>query len=167
MAKAIPIALEPEPVTVIGLGSPFGDDRAGWRVAELLEDRIPASCARILRLDRPGPALLDEIAGGAEAILVDAGITGQRPGKIHRFAVADFIATPLARSSHAVGLADTLTLGKALGILPSVLRLYLVSIDADEADRPEGALTPPVEAAVRSLACEIAHYLTSKPIRQL
>lgn len=44
----------PKPVQIIGIGSPFGDDRAGWEVIRRLEQR--AATRAESAADRPGPA---------------------------------------------------------------------------------------------------------------
>lgn len=146
-------------MTVIGVGSPFGDDRLGWRVIEALEGRIPPSRARMRKLDRPGPSVLDELAGRGEAVLVDGAVTGDVPGTIHRYSAEQVLSPATTTSSHELGLAEALALGKALGILPPRLTLYLVSLDPVETAEPDAALTPPVEDAARAVADEIQRRL--------
>ena len=145
---------------LVGLGSPFGDDQVGWRVAQALEDMLQGSAdaepVRVLCLDRPGPALLDAIAGRDEAILVDATADGSPPGTVHQVAAETVMAEPRSSSSHGLGPGHALQLGHALGILPPRLSIYLVSIDPSHTGHPDGAdLTPPVAAAVLPLAQEI------------
>ena len=142
---------EPEPRLIIGLGSPFGDDRVGWHVATELAARLPAQRARVRCLDRPGPALLDAMAGYRDGILIDAAQTGRAPGTILRRRPAQLAASMAAGrsvgSSHVLGLAETLALGNLLGLLPPRLTLYLISIDPAATDDTEGPLTPPVARA--------------------
>lgn len=142
-------------MTVVGLGSPFGDDQVGWRVADALERGPDRACVWVLRLDRPGPALLDAIAGRAEAILVDAAATGSSPGTVHRLDTEDILTAPPVASSHGLGLAHALRLGRALGILPPRLTLFLVSIDPHLAEEPDTRLSPSVQAAVEPLVARI------------
>ena len=77
-----------KPHTVIlGVGSPFGDDRAGWVVAEAVRASAwfrsvaPGSVAAEC-LDRPGANLLTALEGVTHAVLIDAmrksSQTGQR-----------------------------------------------------------------------------------------
>jgi hydrogenase maturation protease len=153
-------AFDPAPVTIIGIGSPFGDDRVGWSVADALAERLSASEARVLKLDRPGTALLDEVAGRHRAVLVDAAATGAAAGTLHCIALEDLPATS-AGSSHGLGLADALQLGRSLGVLPAHLCLYLVSIDPDNARLPGADLTPAVAAAVEPLAAAICKRLVA------
>jgi hydrogenase maturation protease len=139
-------------VTIIGLGSPFGDDRVGWRVAEILAAKLPAELAGVLRLDRPGPMLLNELAGRARVILIDAAATGDPPGRL--YCMADAALTPAMDtvSSHGLGLIQTLQLGRALDLLPPQLDLFLITIDPARTRDPDTDLSDPVAAAVAPLA---------------
>jgi hydrogenase maturation protease len=124
-------------------------------VADALERGPDRACVKVLRLDRPGPALLDAIAGRAEAILVDAAVTDCSPGTVHRVDAEDILTAPSVASSHGLGLAHALKLGRALGILPPRLTLFLVSIDPPLAEEPDIGLSPSVQAAVEPLATRI------------
>ena len=50
-------------VRIVGVGSPFGEDRVGWLAAcyleKQLERRYPGAVLRCDLLDRPGSVLLD------------------------------------------------------------------------------------------------------------
>ncbi len=123
-------------VRVIGVGSPFGDDAAGLRVAEsLAADGVEAvACARPLER-------LDALDGVEAAVLVDATRSGRAPGTVHEPALEELReARPL--SSHGVGVREALELARALGCAPK--RLAIVGI---EAERTEGL---EVSAAVRA-----------------
>jgi len=153
-------------VTIIGLGSPFGDDRVGWRVAEALGTCLPAEQARILSLDRPGPALLEALAGRSEVILIDAAATGTPPGTLHRLADVAMADTLESVSSHDLGPLQTLRLGRALGMLPPRLELYVISIDPARARDPSADLSAPVAAAVGPLADVICRRLKAASWRR-
>lgn len=144
-------ATETEPLTVIGLGSPFGDDQVGWWIAERLRQRVPPSIARVLIRDRPGTSVLEEIAGGPAAMLIDAAHTGAAAGTIQCLSPAEIEPRAGVWSSHDMRLGESLCLGRALGILPADLRLYLVSIDPSGAVEPTASLTPRVLTAARAL----------------
>ena len=58
-------------IRIIGLGSPFGDDQVGWRVIELLQDRLDPQ-VDLVALDRPGAALINWMAGAQRLVIVDA-----------------------------------------------------------------------------------------------
>ena len=58
---------------VIGIGSPLGADQAGWRVVEQLQQLQQHHSIRdldSLQLDRPGVALLQQMRGYQQVILV-------------------------------------------------------------------------------------------------
>lgn len=117
-------------VAVVGIGSPAGDDRAGWLVAQALATRrgvrVPAG-VEVRMLDRPGPALLEAIAGVDVAVLVDAMRSGAVRGTVRRFDLAGALTLRSAPvSSHGFGLAETLALGAALERLPPVLVVYAI-----------------------------------------
>ena len=147
-------------ITIVGIGSPWGDDRVGWCVADALAARLNASTARVLKLDRPGAALLPEIAGRRHVVLVDAAVTGAGAGTLRCIAL-DELPSTAAVSSHGFGLAETLKLAQSLGELPAALWLYVVSIDAEAAVRPEADLTPAVAAAVAPLTDAICRRLAT------
>lgn len=67
-------APDPTPLTILGLGSPWGDDRVGWDVADRLARLLPPTRASIIKLDRPGVDLLRQIAGRACVLLIDAAV---------------------------------------------------------------------------------------------
>ena len=143
---------------IVGLGSPFGDDRVGWHVAEAVRSsrrlqnlaghRIQVEC-----LDRPGPDLLQHFAAADHVILIDAVRSGAPTGRIWELSVdqlADVSVAP--SSSHAFGLAHTLALAKALGELPRSLLLFGV-----EAGSTSGAagLSLRVASAIPRLVARI------------
>jgi hydrogenase maturation protease len=95
-------------------------------------------------------ALLDAWAGAALAIVIDAVRSGAPPGTIHR---VDLDARPPAAalrlgSTHAVGLAEAIELGRALDRLP--VRLALYGIEGARFETGAG-LTPAVARAVETL----------------
>jgi len=150
-------------IRVVGVGSPFGDDRAGWLVAERLAPALGAHGARVevCALDRPGPALLHAVAGCEVAIVIDAVSGTAEAGTIHRLDVSAFAAdAPTgAASAHAFGLAESLRLGAALNLLPPRLLVYGIEVG------PVGlgeALSPEVVAAADRLASEIMAVIESE-----
>jgi hypothetical protein len=67
---------------IVGLGSPAGDDQAGWKLVEMLGERLPAGAhACALR----EPTKLWDVLGGCERLIViDAVRTGRAPGTVCR-----------------------------------------------------------------------------------
>jgi hydrogenase maturation protease len=174
MRYALP-APNPAPVTLVGLGSPWGDDRVGWCVADAVARRLRgtrgAAQARVVKLDRPGIGLLDEIAECPRVFLVDAADSGAVAGTLHSIPLDALSAAPWgapnptpgtllgAASTHGIGVAETLALGRGLGVLPAELRLYLVSIDPCRTRHSDRDLSPAVAAAVGPLMAIIYRRL--------
>lgn len=140
---------------VIGIGNPdAGDDGAGREVARRLALRCPPG-VQVVESDGGATGLLELWRGRRDVVLVDAAATpGGTPGEIHRF---DASAAPLpavlaTASSHGLGPAHAVELGRVLGFLPTRLTVLAV-----EGERFHGAgLSPPVTAAVERLAETLA-----------
>lgn len=113
---------------VVGVGSPFGADQTGWKVVE----RLPSTeDVERLSLDRPGLSLMDAIKGFDQVILVDAVQGSDQPLMIlGRDQLMKIASTSL--SSHAVGVAEAIALGSALGVLPERLDLVGVRIESEQ-----------------------------------
>ncbi|HEX9627208.1 MAG TPA: hydrogenase maturation protease [Acidiferrobacterales bacterium] len=138
---------------VLGIGSPFGDDRLGWVAAEMLRGRDGGHAVRIDTLDRPGAALIEAWRDERVVILIDAVRSGAPPGTVHRIGIEGLTAGGAALSSHALGVAGAVTLARALAALPAELSFY--GIEADPNWDGED-LSPPVRAALPALIEEIA-----------
>jgi hydrogenase maturation protease len=115
---------------IIALGSHGrGDDGVGLFVARLLSDKL-AGCSIIRGQDDP-MAILNAWQDAALAIIVDAAVSQSAPGTIHRL---ELDAAPLPRelarcSSHGVGLAEAVEIGRILGRMPERLIIYAVEAD--------------------------------------
>jgi hydrogenase maturation protease len=141
---------------VIGVGSPFGDDRAGWHVAAKLEAELrrtasPSLGVDIRACDRPGAALVHLLAGVQHAVIVDVALSaGSRPGSVRWLSEGE-IEARRGVSSHGFGVAEALALAHALGDAPS-----RVSVLAIAATRLQGeTLSAPVREAVPVAVREI------------
>ncbi len=120
---------------VIGIGSPFGEDRLGWYVIEKLRREFAATDRPVsfLALDRPGPALIEHMKDARGIVLIDALSNTGQPGRIQRLSPADIEGQESNRlSSHAIGIADTLQLARALGI---EARLMLIGMELPEQEQ--------------------------------
>lgn len=149
---------------VIGLGSPDrGDDAVGSAVARAVATRRP----EIAVADHEDPtALLDLWAGHNPVVVIDAVRSGALAGTVHWLETGP-AAPPVSTrawmqsgqgSTHAVGLAEMVELGRALGRLPS--RLVVVGIEADSFDHGE-PLTVRVAAAVPIAAARVCAAVTT------
>lgn len=134
---------------VLGVGSPAGDDQAGWLVVDALQGSGLDAC----KLDRPGATVVSLLEGVDHVILVDAMQGGGAPGRIQRFERHDWRSYGHGLSSHGFGVLDSLGLAQALGCLPERLDLYGIEIASAH---PGEAPGPEVRTAAALLAARIA-----------
>lgn len=137
-------------IRVIGLGSPFGDDRVGWRVIELLKGRLPPKID-LVALDRPGAALIDWMRQIDHLILIDAVSSGAAPGTLIRIDPVELEDGCSRLSSHDLALSATFRLAATLGCLPRRTEIYGVELGG-YSDEGLGAVA---EAAAAKLASVI------------
>lgn len=150
-------------VCILGIGSPSGDDQAGW----LTVDALLASGVRgrhgevvIEKLDRPGANLIPLLEKAGRVILVDAMQGRGRAGEIHHFDRENWAGYEQGLSSHGFGVLDALSLAKSLGSLPHRLDLYGIEIGSVLPGEEPG---DSIQAAARQLARLIAAELDCVP----
>lgn len=134
-------------VRIIGLGNEWrGDDAAGLVAARRLREKIGKG-AQVIEAQQAGTDLLDLMDGALVVLLIDAVSSGKPPGTIHRLdASTGPIARNLAcRSTHGVGVAETIELGRTLGRLPERVIIYGIEV-AETGWGP--SLSQPIEEAV-------------------
>jgi hydrogenase maturation protease len=133
-------------VSIIGIGSPFGEDSAGLEAARRLRAEPPPG-ARVICADRPGAGLLDLLEGAEVAILIDAARSGAPAGTLHDLDLrrTGAIASCLV-SSHQIGIREALELARALGRAPRFGRI--LAIEATAGVRRRRGLSPAVDAGV-------------------
>jgi hydrogenase maturation protease len=142
----------PQPrVLVAAIGNPDrGDDGAGALVAARLAGRLPADVALV---SRRGDvlALIDDWAGFDAVVCIDAAAAMGRPGRIDRIDAAGGELLPDASfaSSHAFGLAETITLARLLRSLPAIVIVYAIE---GACFAGGAAMTPEVTAAAAEVA---------------
>jgi hydrogenase maturation protease len=151
---------------VLALGNPErGDDGAGPAVARRLRERLGDGTAlRRIDLRRVGGEVTEILAAweGAERVIaIDAVRTGAPPGTIHRFEDTDLPGDlKSSPSSHGLGLAHAVALGRTLGRLPASLAIYGIEACSFE---PGAPLHPEVERAVEHLTRELVEELAAAP----
>jgi hydrogenase maturation protease len=142
-------------VRILGIGSPSGDDQAGWLTVDALRT-VGMVDVQIEKLDRPGANLISLMENASRVILIDAMQGNGGVGDIQRFDENDWPACSEGLSSHGFGVLAALTLARELGSLPARLDLYGIGIGSvlpgDEAGLE-------VQAAARRLAAMIAGSL--------
>ena len=151
------MSIDTELPVVIALGNRYrGDDGVAHTVVESLIER-QAPC-RVVANQDDSMALLNAWGSTGMAIIVDAAELRTQPGTIHRL---DLNTQPmphdLARcSSHGLGLAEALELGKVLDQLPQTLVIY--AIEAVQFNAGTN-MTPKVLTAAYAVADLIQHEL--------
>jgi hydrogenase maturation protease len=152
-------------VRILGIGSPSGDDQAGWLTIDaLLAAGVQADDALIIeKLDRPGANLIPLLDNNVWVILVDA-MQGNGPaGRIRCFHQKDWPQYTKGLSSHGFGVLDALLLARELGSLPPRIDLYGIEIGSANPGEQAG---DDIKAAAQQLARRIAADL-ALPMRLL
>lgn len=150
-------------VHIVGVGSPFGDDRAGWMATELLRaspfvGEEQAGVVEVSCCETPA-SLLAQDYGDAEAlVVVDAIRSGASPGTIRRLSAAELGQIEAPWSSHGLHIAEALALGQAMHALPAQVLLF--GIELESADTSE-TLSESVSQALPALVQRIEHEVAS------
>ncbi len=146
---------------VLGVGNADrGDDAAGPAVARNLRSLLHPSI-QIVEHGGEVTALIGQMEGAKRVFLIDACVSGARPGTIHRFdvSVAPLPAVALGLSSHGFGVAAAVELARALGQLPRQCIIYAIEAASFEIGAP---LSPSVAAGIvevaRRVLAEVASY---------
>lgn len=142
-------------VRIFGIGSPSGDDQAGWLTVDAL---LAAGLDGVVveKLDRPGANLVPLLENASRVILIDAMAGSGRVGEIRRFDQKDWPGYCQGLSSHGFGVLAALSLAQALGSLPPRLDLYGIEIGSAN---PGDEAGQEVQAAAQRLAAMIASSL--------
>ena len=142
---------------VLGIGSPFGDDQLGWEVVKLLRkcidlNQFSSDQLQLICCDRPGMYLLELMRNANTVFLIDAIKTGTACGTLHRFKNQEIetISNPL--SSHTLGVAEAIKMGRALDELPPNVILYGIEIGDIYY---QSSLAEPIMKAVKVLSKQI------------
>lgn len=143
---------------ILGIGNPDrGDDGIGPLVARRLIGRVPAGIA-VRERTGDALALIEDWAGHAMVVLVDAAAPVTSPGCIHRLdLLQDTLATEVVfASTHGFGVAEAVGLARTLGLLPAHLIAYAIE---GASFAPGAAMTPEVSAAADIVVARIAMEL--------
>lgn len=144
---------------VLGIGSPFGDDRVGWQVIKLLEQNasIKNYIPNSLHLechDRPGTNLFALTQSASKIILIDAVKTGAAIGTCHQFQQKEIEQLYPSISTHGIGIGYALKLGFELQLLPEDITLYGIEIG-------EISYTKELSPPIRRAAIQLHDFLTT------
>lgn len=129
---------------VLGVGSPWGDDRVGWELAE----RVAAGCGKDVEvrvLDRPGLGLIEHLRGAESVLILDAVLAGEShpAGSVVEVELCQLAPGALrSLSSHGFGVQEAIELAAKLGPLPARLGLIGVAVTAESVPaEPEASLS--------------------------
>jgi hydrogenase maturation protease len=132
---------------VAGLGSPLGDDQAGWMVVQMLGARSMPP-ARLVALREP-LRLLDELNGEDRLVVIDACRSGLPVGRLVRLCWPDpAVAMCWGSSSHGLDVGAVLTVAEQLGRLPP--HVVLIGVEAGTPCHSQD-LSPEVARALPAL----------------
>jgi hydrogenase maturation protease len=146
--------------SVIGIGNPWRrDDGVGVAVARAVEGSVPANVEVIAvtgDLTRAIPAW----EGSDPAVVIDGVRTGAPPGTVTRLGMDELVGVGDPGgglpSSHALGLAEALAIGRAVGAEPR--RLVVLTVEV--ADTGHGnQLSPAVATVVPEVAAQVRALL--------
>jgi hydrogenase maturation protease len=142
---------------VVGIGSPHGDDQAGWLLIEKLSSlELPDVHLRKAAV----PHNLLDWTGNCKALhVVDACHTED---DLHRIEVRDesclAMVVQLSRdnSSHDLGIATVIDLGRTLGVLPAKVIVWAIPGAQFEPGQPVSAgCRQEIDHCANSIATEI------------
>ncbi len=157
---------------VIGVGNPYrSDDGVGNVVLDELRSSHSAEGRfegfdGIEFVEESGEpvSLVQRWSGTSTAVLVDAVNSGREPGTIHRYEYAkgEWDISPETRpvSSHSLGIAEAVELGRVLDRLPE--RLVFLGVEVEDvsegvglSERVADAVAPAVRGIVEVLDCDV------------
>ena len=152
---------------VVGVGNDDrGDDGLGPLAARLLADMLagdagghpdgPPAGVEVVPWTGDPLGLLDRWAGVDRLVLIDAVVSGDAPGTTRRFGPDAPFARTAEASTHGLGLAEALALGRALGRLPELIDVWGIEAVEFAAGAP---LTPAVAEAVLALVARLREEL--------
>ena len=127
-----------------------------------MAERLRAAGAVVLDCADEPTRLLDQWEGLRTVVVVDALRSGSAPGTLHRIDAGD---GPLPRdlrlaSTHAMGIADALELGRALGRAPR--RVVVLGLEGAAFGIGE-EMTPAVAAGLDELVASVLRELEEVP----
>ena len=152
---------------VIGVGNEWrGDDAVGLLVARRLKtDPMPQ--VEIAECRGTVTAVREAWKDAAGVIVVDAVVSGGRPGAIYRFnAHGGGVPVELSRSpsSHGWGVAEALALGKVFQELPPFLIIYgIEGQNFGPGQEVSQEVAEAIPEAVRRIRREIETWLGREP----
>ncbi|MEW8627823.1 MAG: hydrogenase maturation protease [Candidatus Thiodiazotropha sp.] len=123
-------------IRIIGVGSPFGADRAGWLAIDYLQSCQLEDC-ELIKLDRPGSGLLSYLQDADQVVVIDALSSTGRAGDVVRVSRDELAQCQGLTSCHGFGVAEALALADQLGELPQQISLLGIHTGDDRNSLPK------------------------------
>ena len=143
------------PFTILALGSPHGDDRVAWHVADRLESD-PRFTGNVHRIVSPWD-VIDHLDEGCRVVILDACRSGAPVGTIVRRTGQTLReAQERTRSTHGGSLTEALQMARALGKECDDILILAIEIESTGSDRE---ISPPVLQAALELENEVRSRL--------
>lgn len=149
-------------IHIPGIGSPAGDDQAGWLTVDALRAAgVQSEDGLVIeKLDRPGTSLIPLLDKAAWVILIDAMLGSGPAGRIRHFDQADWPQHTKGLSTHGVGVLDALSLACALGSLPPRIDLYGIEIgSANPGEQAADEIATAAQQLARCIAAAVSPSL--------
>lgn len=148
---------------VIGLGNPLAsDDALGLEAIKRLgASELPAE-VELIEGGTVGIGLIDLVAGAERAVLIDAALSGGKPGTIHRYRFEDLPAEPVFQlSAHGFGPVEAIRLGQMVRPEEMPGEIVLYGVEAGETESFRVGLSEAVTRALPELVEQIAEEVRS------
>jgi hydrogenase maturation protease len=152
-----------KPLCIFGVGSPFGDDQAGWRVIERLHALVDQNetIAKLVSLQTPS-ALLTLLEAEEHLVVVDACQGSGSSGEVQRFLWPDKRILKLRHAlGHGMSLDEALQLAAAIGRAPATCEIWCVEGRNFE---PGNAMSTGVAEACEQIAKELSNRIAERNI---
>jgi hydrogenase maturation protease len=152
-------AVMQEELLILGVGNPLlGDDGAGIRAVELLQQQNLPPHVQVLEIGTPGWGLGAWLEGRSYVIMIDAVDMGLPPGHWRQISLEEvqLLMEESSFSLHQPDLASGLALAQELNILPEVIIMYGIQ-PADLT--PGNSLSPAVQNGLLELVETIVYHV--------
>jgi len=159
---------------IVGLGSPIlRDDAVGLHVAQALAALLPENRFTAVEAGTSGLRLLLLLEGWDRAIIIDAMCQPLNPaddlcpGRLNCLSLDQLHSTLTLNTSHEASLADTLALGRMMGMaLPREIAIFGIEVEDPFAFSEEmsAGLAEKVEAIAQEIAGHCLHAPSPCPV---
>ena len=148
---------------IIGIGQPIaGDDSVGITVARALSEQEKSAGVEIHEITDPA-RLIELLASCRRAILIDALVCSNSPGKVKCLTIEELAVEPVTPfSSHGIGITAAIGLARTLTPEANNCAIQIVGITINPPTRYTHALSAPVVSAIPRAADLATRMLISE-----